>query len=223
MGVGPDLGLAGPDVAVREALLPQLHDQPADGALLLPRDQVGGQVEGRRGDQRVEDLAADRLLLLRSRCRRSRASRTASRSSSRLSKPIELEERGVDLGQPQLLQVVDLTFTLTVWPRRAGSADGGAELRLDLPRLARLDSLERRADRRDVPVLEPQLGLEPELDLLDLVEDARRRADERQVGRQVVADPRRPFELGDDLGVPLQEPRELGLDVRLADRLAPAA
>ena len=38
------------------------------------------------------------------------------------------------------------TFTFTVWPRSDGIVDRGAELGLDLARLAGLDSLERLAD-----------------------------------------------------------------------------
>ena len=71
-------------------------------------------------------------------------------------------------------------------------------------------------------VLEPQLGLEPELDLLGLVERLAVLV-EAQVGRDEVADLGPALELGDELGVPLEERLELGVDVGLGDRLDRAA
>ena len=64
VGIGPDLGLAGPDVVVRQALLAQLPDQPTDRVCLLPGDQIGGEVERRLREQLIQDLPAQRLPLL---------------------------------------------------------------------------------------------------------------------------------------------------------------
>ena len=133
--------------------------------------------------------------------RRFRASCTASRSSSRLVEPDRVQERRVDLGEPHLLQVVDPDLHLDRRAPQAGSPRRGPQLGLGLARLARLDADQRLAQLRDRAVLEPQLGLEPELDLLDLVEHAAVRAVEHQVGRDVIAQLRGPLELGHDLAV----------------------
>ena len=54
VGIGPDLGLAGPDLVVGEALLPQLHDQPA-GWCSSPGGRPGrgaGRTASRRSGRR---------------------------------------------------------------------------------------------------------------------------------------------------------------------------
>ena len=110
------------------------------------------------------------------------------------------------------------TSTRTVAPRRAGSpvADPSlASARRVSPGRAPTSDLAQVGDRA---VAEPQLRLEPELDLLDLVEHAAVRAEEHQVGRDEVAQLRGPLELGHDLAVPLEVLAEIGLDVGVADR-----
>ena len=47
VGVGANLGFVGTDVVVRHALPLQLHDQPADRALLLAGNQIRGKLERR--------------------------------------------------------------------------------------------------------------------------------------------------------------------------------
>ena len=150
--------------------------------------------------------------------RRFRASCTASRSSSRLGEPDRVQERRVDLGEPHLLEVVQPDFHRHGRAPQRGLARRGPQLGLGLTRLARRGSDQRLAQPGDRAVAEPHLRLEAELDLLDLVEHAAVRAVEHQVGRDVIAQLRGPFELGHDLAVPLEVPLEVGLDVGLADR-----
>ena len=106
--------------------------------------------------------------------------------------------------------------TPMAWPRRLGSGEA-------VPTRALASRVSPGPGAEEGPgqvghaaVLEPQLGLEPELDLLGLVQ-----ADavlvEGEVGRDVVADRRAAFELRHELGVAFQEGPHLDLDVGVAD------
>ena len=79
-----------------------------------------------------------------------------------------------------------------------------ADLGVGLAGLAGLDPDQGLAEVRDRAVLEPQLRLEPELDLLGLVSVCAV-AVEREVGRDEVAELGPTFELGHELGVALEE------------------
>ena len=134
----------------REALLPQLHDQAAEGRS-SPAGRPGRRA-GRTGSAAiscVEDLAADRLPLLdlepplEDLAERRRAARP------RLSKPIESRNAASTSGSRSCFRSWTWNVTRIVWPRRRGSAERRADLGLGLAGLARLDPDEGRAEVRD--------------------------------------------------------------------------
>ena len=69
-----------------------------------------------------------------------------------------------------------------------GIARRGPQPGLGGPRLAGAGTDEHLAHVRDAAVLEAELRLEPELDLLDLVQRTAIGPEEDQVGRDVIAD-----------------------------------
>ena len=125
-----------------------------------------------------------------------------------MSKPIDCEEGRVDLGQPELFR----SWTWNVDLDGLAAEAGSGELEPILASASRvspgLTPDQRLAEFGHRAVLEPQLGLEPELDLLGLVERLAVLV-ERQVGGDEVAELGAPFELGHELGVALEELLEL--------------
>ncbi len=109
-------------------------------------------------------------------------------------------------------------MTLDRLAAQGGVRRGAADLRLGLAGLARPGADESACQVGDVAVLEPQLGLEAELELLGLVEDHAVLV-EGQVGRDEVAQLGPALELRHELGVPFEERLHLGLDVGVADLL----
>ena len=216
-GIGADRRLAGADLVVRDPLLAELHDQPADRAGLLAADQVGGQVERRPGEQLIEDLPPQGLALLALDPPPQGLLHRLAQLVEAL-EPDRVEERGVGLGEPHLLQVVQPDVHRHGRAPQRGLARRGSQLGLRPTHLARPGAHQGLAQLGHRAVAEPQLRLEAELDLLDLVEHAAVRAEEHQVGRDVVAQLRGPLELGHDLAVPLEVLAEIGLDIRVGDR-----
>ena len=215
--VAADLGLAGTDVGVAQPLLPQARDEAVNRRLLLALDQVGGKVEGSLQQELVEDFATDQLALPRLES----AFEDLAQRLSQLGHAIEpdpAQEGGVHFREPELLQVVDLELDLDRLVAQAWVFRGRADHGIGLAAFARLGAEQGGPHVRNAPILEPQFGLEPELDFLDLVERLAV-AMEPEVGRHVVADLGPPLQLGDELGVPLQEPRELVVHVGFAQRL----
>ena len=150
VGVGADLGFAGPDLVVGHALPLQLRDQPLI-VLFSSRNQVGGKLERRLPEQLVEDLPAHRLALLGtgSGAPGSRAPPRAARPM--LSKPIESRNAWFSSGSRSRFRSLTRTCTRDRRSAQLGIVDRRAELGLDLARLARPGSHERRADPAIVP------------------------------------------------------------------------
>ena len=170
--------------------------------------------------QLIEELAADRLPLLGpdpplQDLAHGRTERLRAVDIDRV------EKRLVQLGKPESLQIVDVHLHRRPSRRASsGSTTDRPELGLELARVARLGTHER-ARIGDRAVLEPKLRLQAKLDLLELVQRLAVRAEESEVGREIVAELGGPFELGHDLAVALEKPRELLVDVlvgQLGDR-----
>ena len=104
----------------------------------------------------------------------------------------------------------------------SGSATAEPELGLDLTRVARLAPISgaRIGDRA---VLEANFRLQTELNFLEFVQRLAVRANERQVGREIIAKFGRPFELGYDMAVALEKTRELLVDMLRQSTRRPAA
>ena len=136
MGVGPQLGLAGPDVGVAQAALAEVQGQAAEGRLLLPGDEVGRQVERRLGDQLAEDLVADGLapLVLVPPLQ------DALQGVAEVGQVVEAgrrEERGVELGQAERLEVEDVEGDLDRLAPEVRVGRGRADPGVGLALLAR--------------------------------------------------------------------------------------
>ena len=97
-----------------------------------------------------------------------------------------------------------------VAPRKLGIVDRRAQLGLDLARLARLGSHERGSMSGIVPSWNRSSGWRRNWTSLTSFKRLPVRADERQVGREIIAELGGPFELGHDLPVALEESRAAG-------------
>ena len=103
--------------------------------------------------------------------------------------------------------------TRIVLPRRLGIGRAGADLGLGLAGLARLDPDQGLAEIRDAsPSWNRSSGWSRNWISLASFSDLAV-ALEAEVGRHEVADLGAPFELGDELGVALEEAIQLGVDV----------